>query len=103
MIFGANIELELITVHLSDEDQLFFQVPLQNDGSENWQRLQAWIDEGNQVGGQIVDLTQYAIDQRRVSYPSWQEQLDYIYHNGIEAWKSNVIDPIKEKYPKPTE
>lgn len=103
MITNADIQLELITVHLSDEDQLFFQVPLQNDGSENWQRLQAWIDEGNQIGPQSVNLTQYAIDQRRVSYPSWQEQLDYIYHNGIEAWKSNVIDPIKEKYPKPTE
>jgi hypothetical protein len=29
------------------------------------------------------------------------EQLDYIYHNGVEAWKTDIIDPIKARYPKP--
>tara|TARA_R110000824_G_scaffold126285_6_gene285826 strand:+ start:2667 stop:2993 length:327 start_codon:yes stop_codon:yes gene_type:complete len=28
------------------------------------------------------------------------EQLDYIYHNGIDAWKVQ-IKTIKDKYPKP--
>jgi hypothetical protein len=27
--------------------------------------------------------------------------LDYIYHNGVESWKTNMITPIKTKYPKP--
>lgn len=38
--------------------------------------------------------------KRKKAYPAIEEQLDYIYHNGIEAWKKDVIDPIKEKYPK---
>ena len=38
---------------------------------------------------------------RKREYPSIEEQLDYIYHNGVDAWKTDVIDPIKTKYPKP--
>ena len=41
------------------------------------------------------------IKQREVEYPSWQSQLDYIYHNGINKWKTNIVNPVKEKYPKP--
>jgi hypothetical protein len=37
--------------------------------------------------------------QRASSYPSWQDQLDDIYHNGIDGWKS-TIQVIKNKYPK---
>ena len=37
---------------------------------------------------------------RKTEYGSWEEQLDYIYHNGITAWKTNFIKPIKDKYPK---
>ena len=39
--------------------------------------------------------------ERQVAYPDWGEQLDYIYHNGIDKWKTDMIDPIKNKYPKP--
>jgi hypothetical protein len=39
--------------------------------------------------------------KRELSYPTWGEQLDYIYHNGVDAWKTNIVDPIKAKYPKP--
>jgi len=38
---------------------------------------------------------------RLEEYPPLEHQLDYIYHNGIEAWKTDIIDPIKAKYPKP--
>ena len=33
-------------------------------------------------------------------YPAIADQLDYIYHNGIDAWKEDMIDPVKNKYPK---
>ena len=33
-------------------------------------------------------------------YPTWQDQLDKIYHSGIDAWKAD-IKAIKDKYPKP--
>ena len=38
--------------------------------------------------------------QRRAEYPSLEDQLDDIYHNGIDAWKA-TIKTIKDKYPKP--
>ena len=34
-------------------------------------------------------------------YPSIEEQLDYIYHNGEEAWRRDIIDPVKAAFPKP--
>ena len=40
-------------------------------------------------------------DDRRKAYPSWGTQLDYIYHNGIDKWKADIVDPVKQKYPKP--
>jgi hypothetical protein len=38
--------------------------------------------------------------KRAQEYPAIAEQLDYIYHNGIDAWKTDMIDPVKTKYPK---
>ena len=38
--------------------------------------------------------------QRASEYPSWQKQLEKIYDDGVEAWKTEMIDPIKAKYPK---
>ena len=40
--------------------------------------------------------------QRKYAYPDWGSQLDYIYHNGIDKWKTDVVDPVKKKYPKPS-
>ena len=36
---------------------------------------------------------------RRAEYPSVVDQLDDIYHNGIDAWKA-TIKTTKDKYPK---
>jgi len=41
-----------------------------------------------------------ADENRKAEYLSWEEQLDYIYHNGITKWKTDHIKPIKDKYPK---
>jgi hypothetical protein len=37
---------------------------------------------------------------RATEYPSMADQLDDIYHNGIDAWKA-TIKTTKDKYPKP--
>jgi len=37
--------------------------------------------------------------QRKAEYPSLEDQLDDIYHNGIDAWKA-TIKTTKDKYPK---
>jgi hypothetical protein len=39
-------------------------------------------------------------DLRAKEYPAIADQLDYIYHNGVDAWKEDMIDPVKNKYPK---
>tara|TARA_B100002019_G_scaffold101583_1_gene87604 strand:+ start:4001 stop:4417 length:417 start_codon:yes stop_codon:yes gene_type:complete len=40
--------------------------------------------------------------KRVTEYPDWGTQLDYIYHNGIDKWKTDIVDPVKAKYPKPS-
>ena len=37
---------------------------------------------------------------REAEYPKLEDQLDKIYHSGIDAWKAD-IKAIKDKYPKP--
>ena len=44
------------------------------------------------------DNNQYQRD-RASEYPSWQDQLDDIFHNGIDGWKT-TIQAVKDKYPK---
>ena len=41
------------------------------------------------------------IQARQEAYPSYGEQLDYIFHHGLEAWKTDIIQPIKDQFPKP--
>ena len=37
--------------------------------------------------------------KRRAEYPSIEDQLDKIYHSGIDAWKAD-IKAVKDKYSK---
>jgi hypothetical protein len=45
------------------------------------------------------DANQYQRD-RAVEYPSIPDQLDDIFHNGLDGWKA-TIQETKDKYPKP--
>ena len=38
--------------------------------------------------------------QRAQAYPSMADQLDTIYHEGIDAWKAQIT-AVKQEYPKP--
>jgi len=57
----------------------------------------------------VIDCANSKFDQqengykqaRQEAYPSYGEQLDYIFHNGLEAWKTDIIQPIKDNNPKP--
>ena len=49
-------------------------------------------------GADYVGVTTYT-DARAAEYPPLKEQLDKIYHGGIDAWKAD-IKVIKDKYPK---
>ena len=43
----------------------------------------------NQIPSFALRLCQ---ENRKKEYPTVSEQLDYIYHNGIDAWKTNIIE-----------
>ena len=62
----------------------------------------AWISSGVE---QTVDADAVALKKvqlsRKNEYPDWGTQLDYIYHNGLDKWKTDIVDPVKAKYPKP--
>tara|TARA_Y100001937_G_scaffold89624_1_gene121231 strand:- start:53 stop:433 length:381 start_codon:yes stop_codon:yes gene_type:complete len=49
-------------------------------------------------GADYVGVVSYT-DARKAEYPPLEEQLDKIYHSGVEAWKAD-IKAIKDKYPK---
>ena len=37
--------------------------------------------------------------QRAAAYPSIADQLDTIYHEGLDAWKATIL-AVKEEFPK---
>ena len=51
------------------------------------------------VEGPTVGITTDYKEARRVEYPPMKDQLDKIYHSGVNAWKAD-IKAIKDKYPK---
>tara|TARA_R100000005_G_C4832840_1_gene108312 strand:- start:49 stop:324 length:276 start_codon:yes stop_codon:yes gene_type:complete len=58
-----------------------------NEVNIDWTQVNAWVDP---------DTYKY---NRELEYPSIIDQLDDIYHNGIDGWKA-TITAIKNKYPK---
>ena len=57
------------------------------------------IDSAKVKAQQKIDDSYYKI-QRAVAYPSIQDQLDMLYHQGIEGWKAE-IKKVKDTHPKP--
>ena len=49
-------------------------------------------------GADYVGVTTYT-EARKAEYPPIEDQLDKIYHSGVNAWKAD-IKKIKDKYPK---
>ena len=74
-IFG-NTQEDIIAL---DKDQ--------KEISIDWTQVNSWIDSD-----------QYKYD-RANEYQSIVDQLDDIYHNGIDGWKE-TIKAVKDKYPK---
>ena len=47
----------------------------------------------------LYDQLSYS-EKRKEEYPHLEDQLDKIYHDGIDAWKVDMIKPVKDKFPK---
>ena len=50
-----------------------------------------------EVNAKIAELE--IQENRKYDYPSIADQLDDIFHNGLDAWKA-TIQETKDKYPK---
>ena len=61
---------------------------------------QSKIDAARTTLNAELAATKYQRD-RAAEYPSIEDQLDDIYHNGVAGWKT-TIKTIKDKYPKPS-
>jgi uncharacterized coiled-coil DUF342 family protein len=70
----------------NDENEL--PPPTEEELEQEIERLQA-----------EYEYNQYQRD-RASAYPSIQDQLDTLYHQGYDGWKA-TIDEVKNKYPKP--
>ena len=76
-------------------------VTINGNGQED---IIAWDDNGNKISidwtqvNAWEDPAQYKYN-RETEYPSIVDQLDDIYHNGIDGWKT-TIKAVKDKYPK---
>ena len=85
---------------LSDSGQLIKSIPI---SPENWDYRQ-FIEDVQTHGLEIVEGADYVgvvsyTDARRAEYPPLEDQLDKIFHDGIESWRTDII-AIKDKYPK---
>ena len=94
--FQAECRSELQA--LRDGDGIFKQV--------NNQRLPISDDDFEQMvvdcaTGKFNEQEFGYIQKRQEAYPSYGEQLDYIFHHGLDAWKADIIQPIKDQFPKP--
>lgn len=63
------------------------------------QELQDELDAQTAAEEATRQATQYQRD-RKAEYPSIEDQLDLLFHQGIDGWRA-AIQAIKDKYPKP--
>ena len=91
----SNNTYKVITT-VDDEEHTFTCV-VRDDISELDELVSVSIAGLNQKS---VEYVQTYADKRREAYPTIEDQLDDLYHNGIEGWKT-TIKAIKDAHPKP--
>ena len=88
------------------------EITISNDGQSNsLNYISYWSDDleksqptedqliALKTEGDLIVTNNQRSNKRRNEYPSIADQLDEIYHNGIDSWKS-MIKVTKDKYPK---
>lgn len=81
------IHNNVVTINGSSKTDIVATDSSGNSITINWTSVESWTDPNEY---------QY---KREQEYPLMQDQLDDIYHNGIDGWKK-TIKTIKDKYPK---
>jgi len=60
--------------------------------------LNTWAE--NERARQLDEEANGYKTARQMAYPSIEDQLDEIFHNGIDSWKA-IIQEVKDDNPKP--
>jgi len=78
---------------------IYPQVTLIDDGTGAFDAQGNKVEINMTLVNAWVDPNTYKY-QRAREYPSIPDQLDTLYHSGLDAWKAE-IKTVKDKYPKP--
>jgi len=98
-----------IKLYANQEVDFQKDVILQDDSDGNGAYIKEWnlaIAEPTntqlasyETAGNTAETLSGVLNKRANEYPSVKDQLDKIYHSGIDEWKK-VIKATKDKYPK---
>ena len=74
-------------------------IPLEPLNRHYQQFIQDVAEQGTSIveGPDVVEPSY--VELRVAEYPSYSDQFDQIYHEGVDAWKAS-IQQIKDRYPK---
>ena len=66
-------------------------IPTDSNNTDYLQFVDDIYEKGTGIveGADYVGVTTYT-DARKAEYPPLEEQLDKIYHSGIDAWKADI-------------
>ena len=97
----AQVGLNTVeTVLATTPEGKIIHIPIDNENASYQRFLQDIKEQGYSiVEGPTVGITTDYKEARRAEYPPMEDQLDKIYHSGVNAWKAD-IKVIKDKYPK---
>ena len=74
-------------------------IPVSEENKDYLQFIKDVAEHGYDIveGPDIIQPSY--VDLRRADYPPIEDQLDKIYHSGVNAWKAQIKE-IKERHPK---
>jgi len=82
-----SIHTDVVSINGDTQETIVATDNMGNEITIDWTQVNSWTDPD-----------QYKFDRAK-EYPSIADQLDDIYHNGIDGWKE-TIKATKDKYPK---
>tara|TARA_R100001082_G_C4357350_1_gene157533 strand:- start:597 stop:935 length:339 start_codon:yes stop_codon:yes gene_type:complete len=83
-------------IHKTDVD---IYIPKNPDNRDYQQFILDVKEQGTGIVEGADVFTESYSELREKEYPSKEDQLDKIFHSGVDAWKADIQE-IKDKYPK---